>query len=62
MFCPFIKDVCNPSCVFQCRTYATSNSMKNSTTTCLIVKKLDSLNEMQSDQLTEIVQAIEALD
>ncbi len=62
MFCPFIKDVCDPSCAFRCRPCATSNSMEIATTTCLIAKKLDSLNEMQSDQLTEIVQAIEALD
>lgn len=62
MLCPFINDICDVSCVFRCRPCATSNSMMNSTTTCLIAKKLDSLNEMQSDQLTEVVQAIEALD
>lgn len=62
MFCPFTKDTCNPSCAFRCRPCATANSMMEPTTTCLIAKKLDSLNDMQSDQLTEIVQAIEALD
>ena len=62
MFCPFIKDTCNSECVFRCRPCASSQSMMESTTTCLIMKKLDAANDMQQDQLSEILSAIEQLD
>lgn len=61
MFCPFIKETCNPECVFRCRQSASSQSMMEPTTTCLIVKKLDSANDMQYDQLSEILSAVEHL-
>lgn len=61
MFCPFINDSCNSECVFRCRTCASSQSMMEPTTSCLIVKKLDAANDMEQDQLSEILSAIENL-
>lgn len=55
-FCPFIKDTCREDCTFRCRNVTTSQGI----TTCLIASKLDCINEMMSDQLTSIEQAIES--
>lgn len=61
MFCPFVKGDCNSECVFRCRSCASSQSMMEPVTSCLIVKKLDSANDMQQDQLSEILSAIEKI-
>lgn len=61
MFCPFVQGPCNSECVFRCRPCASSQSMIKPSTTCLIVKKLDAANDMQQDQLSEILTAIEQL-
>lgn len=61
MFCPFACEECRSDCVFRCRRTANSSHMNESTTNCLIVSKLDSMNEGQADQLSEIITAIETL-
>ena len=51
MFCPFVKGPCNSECVFRCRPCASSQSMMEPTTTCLMVKTLDAANDMHSSVL-----------
>lgn len=61
MFCPFIQGECNSNCVFRCRPCAVSQSMMQPSTECLIAKKLDYLNDMQQDQLSEILSSLEEI-
>ena len=53
-FCPFLKDLCENSCVFKVHNTATSYGIS----TCLIAIKLDSINDQQSMQLDDIISRI----
>ena len=52
--CPFINSECRSDCVFKTRRTSTTFG----TSSCLIAIKLDSINDAQMDQLTEISQSI----
>ena len=58
MFCPFVKGDCVTDCTFRCRRIATSSRLEDQSTVCLIAAALDSLNDMQADQLSEVIDAI----
>ena len=53
-FCPFIKGKCNDDCVFKCANTATEHGISD----CLLAVKLDAINEYQTDQLSEIENAV----
>lgn len=50
-FCPFINGNCTDKCVFSTHNIACSNGITN----CLIVSKLDSINDYQYELLTDII-------
>lgn len=54
MFCPFAKTECREDCVFHCVHKETLSELTQSSTNCLIVKRLYSLNYMQFSQIEEI--------
>lgn len=58
MFCPFAKEECRNDCAFRCRRRAVSQSMEESTTTCVIAASLDAINTEQADQLSELIDAV----
>ncbi len=49
-FCPFINGKCNNNCKFKITKTATSYDISD----CLIFVKLDTINDLQKDQLTDI--------
>lgn len=56
MFCPFCKEECRDDCTFHCAKISVGSTMTNSgITECLIVSKLDSINDCQSEQLNDIL-------
>lgn len=61
-FCPFIKDECRSDCVFRCRPRAASESMDHAPLRCVIASRLDAVNTEQRDQLSELIDAVNALD
>ena len=58
LFCPFAKGDCVTNCTFRCHRIATSSRLEGQSTVCLIAAALDSLNDMQADQLSEAIDAI----
>lgn len=48
--CPFLKENCNTNCVFHTHNIATPDGITN----CLIVSKLNSINDYEYEQLNDI--------
>ena len=56
MFCPFINGDCRKDCTFHCHKVA--GTELSGITECLIASKLDSVNDTQTDQLSEIIRLL----
>lgn len=58
MFCPFIKSDCREDCVFHCVHEERNSQLTQSSTQCLIVRRINAINYMQDSQLKDILEAI----
>lgn len=54
-FCPFIQNICRSSCVFKCNNVTLPDG---STSNCLIAIKLASINEMQHNDISAILNEV----
>lgn len=61
-YCPFVNGECRNDCVFRCRPRATTQSMVQETTTCVLASRIAELNDKQADQLDNLIRAVENLD